>query len=170
MGAIPLLPPYAHLDTEAVQCIAQASSRYEVPELLLHSIINKENGRTGQCVRNSNGSYDCGLAQINTSWASFFAKQGVNARDLFLGSCLNIYASAYILKYNYLRKGSWPGAIAAYNVGPNATSPEALQVGQRYARDVIKRWWGFHSWLVANPQYSPAQRANSEPLEFKAAE
>jgi hypothetical protein len=64
----PSVPPYAQLDQEAVRCIAQASSRYQVPELLLHAIVRKEGGRKGLAVTNKNGSRDLGLAQINTVW------------------------------------------------------------------------------------------------------
>lgn len=144
------VPPYGHIDKEAVQCIAQASLRYNVPELLLHAIITKENGRTGQCRRNVNGTYDCGLAQINTSWTQFFVKQGVSPQQLFLTACTNIAASAYILKYNYLRKNSnWQDSIIAYNIGPNNWTPSRYQVGYAYAKDVVKRWWGFHNWVTA---------------------
>lgn len=147
-----IVPPYAHLNEEAVQCIAQASLLYEVPELLLHAIISKEGGRTGQCRRNTNGTYDCGLAQINTSWVEFFKRQGVSPAELLLSACTNITASAYILKYNYLKKNrSWPDSIISYNIGPGNWTSERYQVGYRYAKDVVARWWGFHRWVQTHP-------------------
>jgi soluble lytic murein transglycosylase-like protein len=152
----PVVPPYAHLNKEAVQCIAQASLRYEVPELLMHAVINKENGRTGQCVKNRNGTQDCGLAQINTAWDAYFAKQGVHPAELRTNACLNISASAYILKYNYIKKRNWPDAVISYNIGPNNWTPTRYQIGYRYAKDVVSRWWGFHEWVVTNSARNPA--------------
>lgn len=148
MDAVAALPPYAHLDQEAVQCVAQASSRYQVPELLLHSILMKENGRTGKCSKNKNGTYDCGLAQINTTWLPHFAKYGVTQEMLYGNACTNIQAAAYILRWNFLRKQEqWFPTIMAYNIGPYNWTPARTAIGQRYANDVVARWWGFYDWL-----------------------
>lgn len=150
MDAVPALPPYAHIDKEAVQCIAQASLRYDVPELLLHAILMKENGRTGKCSRNKNGTYDCGLAQINTSWTEHFARQGIAPEYLLGHACTNIHASAYILRTNYLKKeADWFKAVVSYNIGPNNWSQERYAIGYRYARDVVAQWWGFQNWVDA---------------------
>lgn len=149
MAATPSLPPYAHFDAEAVQCIAQASERYGVPELLLHSILLKENGRNGQCSKNKNGSFDCGLAQINTQWADTFAKQGVGYAAIAQSSCLNIQASAYILKSAYLHKAQdWFKATVAYNIGENNWSPVRYAIGYNYAVDVVKRWQQLHDFVT----------------------
>lgn len=167
MVTLPALPPYAHIDKEAVQCIAQASFRYQVPELLLHAVVSKENGRTGQCSRNRNGSYDCGLAQINTAWAPHFAKQGVPLASLVQDACTNLNASAYILKYNYLRKNqNWVDAVIAYNLGPNNWTPVRYAIGHAYAKDVVSRWWGFYNWTVANAN---AARSPREPSSGTSA-
>lgn len=157
MDAVSLLPPYAHLDQEAVQCVAQASSRYQVPELLLHSILMKENGRTGKCSKNKNGTYDCGLAQINTTWLPHFAKYGITPEILYGNACTNIQASGYILRWNYERKKDWYQATMAYNIGPNNWTAPRMTVGKRYADDVFSRWWGFYRWLEA--QQAPQTKA-----------
>lgn len=150
MDAVSLLPPYAHLDQEAVQCVAQASSRYDVPELLLHSILMKENGRTGKCSRNKNGSYDCGLAQINTSWLPHFKKYGISPEILYGTTCMNIQAAGYILRWNYERKQDWYAATIAYNIGPYKWTAARLEIGRKYADDVLQKWWGFYEWVRTN--------------------
>lgn len=151
LDAAPALPPYAHLDKEAVHCVAQASVRYEVPELLLHAILLKEDGRTGKCSRpNSNGTRDCGLAQINTDWVPYFRKYGIAQEHLVNNACTNIQASAYILRKYYLRKGDWYSAAMSYNIGPNNWTPNRTRIGTRYASDVIARWWSLHDWALAN--------------------
>lgn len=158
MGAVPALPPYGHLNQEAVQCISEASSKYAVPELLLHAVLQKEDGRMGACSKNRNGTYDCGLAQINTSWVPHFARFGVKLEHLLYDTCTNVQASAYILKDNYLKKGDWFSAIVAYNIGPNRWTPERYQVGYAYGADVVKKWWGFQRWLEAQPRPDSAEQ------------
>ncbi len=157
MDVTPSLPPYAHVTQEAVQCIAQASVRYDVPELLLHAIIVKENGRMGQCSKNKNGTYDCGLAQINTAWVPYFAKYGIKLEHLLKDTCTNLQASAYILRSNYNKKNAnWFNAIVAYNIGPNNWTKERYSVGYGYASDVVKRWWGFQNYVDASRGVSRA--------------
>jgi len=171
MDAVASLPPYAHVTQEAVQCAAQASLRYQVPELLLHAIVVKENGRMGQCVRNKNGSYDCGLAQINTAWTDHFAKYGVKFDHVRYDTCTNLNASAYILRDNFNRKKDWFAATVAYNIGPNKWTPNRYKIGHKYATDVVKYWWGFQNWVDAKngvvraqpATYAPAPQAQAAP-------
>lgn len=162
MGVQASLPPYAHLQKEAVQCIAQASVRYEVPELLLHSILMKEGGRSGQCVTNRNRTKDCGLAQINTSWAGYFKeKYKLGFEQISQDACTNIYVSAYILKTNFNLKGHWFYATMAYNIGPNNWTDTRYRIGHAYASDVFARWRGFHAYVERNsPNF--AKRAKDE--------
>lgn len=140
MGVTPALPPYAHLSQPVVQCLAEASVRYDVPELLLHAIVLKENGRDGQCRRNTNGTLDCGLAQINSTWLTPFAKYGIELTHLRDNSCLNVNAAAYVLKTYHLIKKDWFEATVSYNVGPNTKNADRRQIGLRYATDVFSRW------------------------------
>lgn len=149
------LPPYGHISAEAVQCVASAARRYEVPELLLHAILLKENGRMGQWSANRNGTYDLGLAQINTAWLPHFARYGVRLEHLAYDTCTNLQASAYILKDNWLRLGGdWFKAIVAYNIGPNNWTDTRYRIGHRYASDVVSNWWRFQHWAYAQQPVS----------------
>ena len=151
MTPVPALPPYAHLDAEATQCVASTAVRYDVPELLLHSILMKENGRTGKCSVNKDGSKDCGLAQINDKWKDYFEKKGVGYQFIVNDQCTNIQASAYILKTYYNKKEkNWFKAIVSYNIGPYKWTPTRYSIGHKYATDVVSRWWGFQKWVEQN--------------------
>lgn len=166
MDVVPSLPAYAHVTEDAVRCVAQASARYEVPELLLHGILMKEGGRMGQAVRNRNGTYDLGLAQINTSWVGYFARYGIRLEHLLYDTCTNLSASAYILKQNYNRLGGdWFKAIVAYNIGPNNWTASRYAIGYRYAVDVVRWWWGFQNWVDARQgvrrEAAPAHAADA---------
>lgn len=134
----------------ARQCIAFASERYQVPELLLYAILSKEGGKVGQCVTNKDGSQDCGPAQINTKWKEYFEKQNVAWTSVVNNYCTNVSASAYILKKNYIRKGDWPRAIVSYNIGPNSWTPNRYEIGRKYASDVILRWTQYHKQVYGN--------------------
>jgi soluble lytic murein transglycosylase-like protein len=142
-----VLPPYANVSQEASQCAAEASLHYRVPQELLRAIIAREGGKTGQCVKNKNGSFDCGLAQINSSWMPFFSKYGITPSDIVYSACTNVYLSAYILRYNYeKKKQSWFDAIISYNIGPGNWTPSRYRIGYNYARGVVEYWWRFFRW------------------------
>ena len=130
--------------------MADASVRYQTPELLLHAIVAKENGRVGKASRNKNGTFDLGPAQINTLWVPYFARFGVKLEHLLYDPCTNLQASAYILKDNVNKfKGDWFKAIIAYNIGPYNWTPNRYAIGHKYAMDVVKYWWGFQNWVDA---------------------
>lgn len=157
MDVAPLLPPYAHVTQEAVQCAALASSRYQVPELLIHAILVKENGRMGQCSPNKGGKPpDCGLAQINAAWGPEFAKWGVTMSHIAYDTCTNLYASAYIVRKMYNKKNDWFQAIVSYNIGPNNWTPTRYSIGYKYARDVVRQWWAFQRYVEARGAVAPS--------------
>ena len=144
---MPLMAPYGHLNQEAVQCVANAAQYYQVPELLLHALIQKERGRVGQAVLNGNGSYDLGLAQINTVWAPQFARYGITPEQIRDDPCTNLYAAGYVLRLNVNHFGGsdWYRATMAYHAGSNRwQNPIRYRIAYSYASDVIQRWWVLH--------------------------
>jgi len=137
---------------DQAQCIAQQAHRFEVPELLLHAIRRKEGGKLGDNIpRRFGNSRDMGPSQINSIWLSHFRKYGVGANHLIGDFCVNIQASAYVLKtYYYKHKGSWPEAIISYNIGPYKQTPERRRIGVRYMRDVMADWNQLYRYATAN--------------------
>lgn len=136
--------------SSARQCIYFAAERYRVPELLLYAILSKEGGKLGQCVKNKDGSQDCGPAQINTKWKEYFERQNVQWTSITNNYCTNVSAASYILKKNYIRKGDWPRAIVSYNIGPNSWTSNRYEIGRKYANDVISRWTKYHKQVHGN--------------------
>lgn len=163
MEAVASLPPYAHITQEVVRCVAHASARYQVPELLLHSILLKENGRAGACVSNRNGSSDCGLAQINTVWREYVERKGIPWAAVRDDACTNVHVSAYILRtYARQKQGDWFSASVAYNIGPNNWTSARYAIGYRYAADVLGTWRYLQAWVDRNNPGAPSSslRAN----------
>lgn len=141
----PLLSPYGNLDQQAVVCVAAASRYYNVPELLLHAILQKEHGRVGAASPNKNGTYDLGLSQVNSSWIPLFSNWGVGFKELRDNACTSIYAEAWVLRYNANQVASdWFKATMAYNVGVKTHASQRLLTGYHYAVDVTQRWWRLH--------------------------
>lgn len=96
-------------------CIDDASAYHGVSPSLLHAIAAHESGMRSDAVnRNSNGTEDLGLMQINSSWLSTLAKYGVTRESLF-NPCVNAFVGAWILKSNIQRFGPTWAAVGAYN-------------------------------------------------------
>ena len=125
-------------------CLERAARYYRLPVLLLDAIVWQEGGTDGVGDRDPDGSYDLGLAQINTRWLPVFAKYGITEQSLLDNPCENLYASAYVLDTYVRREGGpadWFQATMAYNVGPNGLSnPILYRIGYRYARSVMWKW------------------------------
>jgi hypothetical protein len=51
-----------------IECINSAAIQYQVPAIVIISVLQVEGGRVGTASRNSNGTYDYGPMQINSTW------------------------------------------------------------------------------------------------------
>jgi len=102
-------------------CLAAAAHAYHLPEVYLYSIMQTEGGKVGQAVLNTNGTYDLGPFQINTSWGPAIGRYWnvsvptalVHVRD---NGCANaLIASAILKKMLIETKGDFPKAIGYYH-------------------------------------------------------
>jgi soluble lytic murein transglycosylase-like protein len=101
-------------------CLDDAALFHGVSPVLLRGIAQHESGmRPGAVNRNTNGSEDIGLMQINTVHLSRLAKYGITRQSLF-DPCVSAYVGAWILRENINRYGPTWNAVGAYN----AASPE----------------------------------------------
>jgi soluble lytic murein transglycosylase-like protein len=109
---------YHHIDPWLLYAIAYVESRYD-PQAL---------------GKNTNGSRDIGLMQINSTWIPELQRWGVPLAAL-TNACASTYIGAWIMAANFRRFGySWE-AIAAYNVG-SLDTPRRRQLGYQYASKV----------------------------------
>jgi len=96
-------------------CWDDAARRYNVSGDLLYAIARTESGLNPQAIgRNTNGSRDIGLMQINSAWLPTLASHGIGEHDLF-EPCTNIHVGAWILAGNFIRLGYTWEAVGAYN-------------------------------------------------------
>ena len=113
-------------------CIEQAAERYRLSPVLLLAIAQQESGLNPRAInRNTNGSTDMGVMQINNLWLPTLQRQGIEARDLW-EPCTNIMVGAWILRNNFQRWGETLTGLGAYN----ASSQDKRL---KYAVHVLKR-------------------------------
>lgn len=100
------------------KCFDVAGLEYSVPPNLLRVIAKVESNYKPYAINyNTNGSYDMGLMQINSSWLPTLAKKGITKDELFNG-CRSIQVGAWILSMNIQKYGLTTEAIGRYN-SPN---------------------------------------------------
>jgi len=111
-------------------CFEEAGQLYGINPMVLRSIAGVESGNKPDAVgKNTNGSYDVGLMQINTIWKCTLGPE----RWKHLGdACYNTKTGAWILaacisKYGY----NWR-AVGCYN----SQTPEKSEI---YARKVFEK-------------------------------
>lgn len=94
-------------------CFEEAGNEYGVSPLLLWGIARHESGMNPDAVgRNSNGTYDYGLMQINSRWAKVLGKK----RWQRLGEpCANVRTGAWILSQCVRRHGYNWKAVGCYH-------------------------------------------------------
>ncbi len=80
-----------------IECINQAATEYQVPAALIMAIIQVEGGSTGLAMPNTNGTFDLGVMQINTTWASTFEQKGYTISDIQDDACKNVEVGTWIL-------------------------------------------------------------------------
>ncbi|MFT8828155.1 transglycosylase SLT domain-containing protein [Acetobacter syzygii] len=94
----PLPPPRpVSLSGTLQSCAHDAASQYRISEPLFLGILATENGHVGQIVRNPNGSFDMGPAQINSTHLPELSTMGITRDRIINDGCLNIHIGAWIL-------------------------------------------------------------------------
>ncbi len=100
---------------EVDACMAKAASLHRVDLSLLRAIAQVESGMNPKAVgKNSNGTSDTGLMQINDWWLPTLAKHGIKKSDL-LDTCTSAYVGAWILAHSIKQHGLTWRAVGAYN-------------------------------------------------------
>lgn len=120
--------------TAARACWEQAAQKYGVNVHLLHAIAKTESSLNPSAINraNSNGTYDVGLMQINSTWLPRLRQFGIQEKDLY-EPCVSIDVGAWILAHNIRQFGNTWAAVGAYNT-PNPT--RGLQYAHRVYRNL----------------------------------
>lgn len=98
-------------------CWEAASESYGIPVNVLKAVAKTEsNFNPNAKNRNTNGTYDIGMMQINSAWLPKLESYGVTEASL-ADACTNLKVGAWILSNNAKKLGWNWNAIGAYNVG-----------------------------------------------------
>ena len=102
---------------EVDACLQAAAAKHGISYVLLRAISEQESGFNPRALgKNSNGSYDMGLMQINSAWLPTLQKYGIKAADLY-EPCVSADVSAWLLASNFKSMGVTWRAVGAYNAG-----------------------------------------------------
>lgn len=113
-------------------CFYQAGSIYNVHPNILWAIAKVESGFNPFALnKNTNGTYDIGIMQINSSWLPILKKHGLKNDSTLWDPCYNINVGAWVLSNCIQKFGYTWEAIGCYN-----TTSSIKRV--RYAKKVYK--------------------------------
>lgn len=128
------------------ECFQKASDRYSVPIGLLYAIARVESNFNPSAInRNTNGSTDYGIMQINSRWFGTLEKDfGILPRHVAGDTCTNIHVGAWILATNFWQKGRDWNSVGAYNAGygsKNETIRRAYSQKVKYYFDYYQAYF-----------------------------
>jgi soluble lytic murein transglycosylase-like protein len=121
-------------NTLLAACVLIAAQTYQVPPGVMLGIMQVEGGRPGQEVRNTNGSFDLGIMQINTVWLEALSKKWRTDKNtarqwLRDDPCVNVAVAGWILRQRInITGGLWSGIAGYHSLTPG--------IGSRYAGKV----------------------------------
>lgn len=127
--------------TSLSNCFETVGKAYSIDPLLLESIALTESNKNTNVIsqNNTNGTYDIGIMQINSSHLETLKKYNITEQDLIKDSCVNITVAGFILSSNIKIRGNTWDAIGAYNAGYHNT-PGATERRRLYAEKIKKTY------------------------------
>lgn len=117
-------------------CIDQAARYHGVNDLVLRAIAYHESGmRSWAQRRNTNGSYDIGLMQINTVHLPELSRMGVAPAHLH-DACVSAFVGAWLYRRKIaVHQNTWTAVGAYHSETPELRSRYALAI-----HAIVQRW------------------------------
>ena len=137
---IPDLPP-SRLQQERIVCSITAAEKYDVPAQIMLAIAEKENGRPGLWMRNTNGTHDIGALQFNTAYIKTLGRYGITPDDVASAGCYAYDLAAWRL-HGHLTKDH--GDIWTRAANYHSRTPYYNQV---YRADLMVKANRWAKWL-----------------------
>jgi hypothetical protein len=166
-------PDLAPQVEERVICSISAAVKYGVPANIVLAVAEKEGGKPGEWVKNSNGTYDVGPMQFNTGYLVELARYGITANDVVAGGCYSFELATWRLR-RHIRydKGDLWARAANYH-------SRTYRHNAVYRADLMRRAAKWADWLEARyatydvtkpdaPVSSPSVMPASAPIPAPA--
>ena len=132
-----ILVIFFNLSQASTNYFEEAGEYYRIDPKILYSIAKIESNLNPNAInRNSNGSVDIGIMQINSSHLKEIEKFGFKKEHLF-NPKINIYAGAWLLKRCFNKHGVSKDGITCYN-GRIKDNPYGYEV-LRELKEVYKK-------------------------------
>jgi hypothetical protein len=135
------LPPQMQ---ERVVCSISAAVKYEIPANIMLAVAEKESGKPGQWVRNTNGTHDVGPMQFNTSYLSDLSRYGITANDVAAAGCYSFDLTAWRLRM-HIRNDK--GDIWTKAANYHSRTPKYNTI---YRTDLMRKALKWANWLESN--------------------
>ncbi len=116
------LPPAME---ERVVCSVAAAIKYNVPANIVLAVAELEGGKPGLYRRNSNGSRDVGVMQLNTRYLADLSAYGITPKDVAEAGCYSYELATWRLRNHLLHdKGDlWTKAANYHSRTPEYNRP-----------------------------------------------
>ncbi|EGQ8112697.1 muramidase [Vibrio parahaemolyticus] len=138
---MPFIADMPPLEQERVVCSISAAVKYEVPANIVLAVAEKEGGRPGQRVRNSNGTHDVGPMQFNTAYLGDLEKYGITADDVAASGCYSFDLAAWRLRGHILHDS---GDIWTRAANYHSRTPKYNAI---YRADLMQKAVKWADWL-----------------------
>ena len=148
------LPPQLQ---ERVVCSIAAAVKYQVPANIVLAVAEKEAGKPGQWVLNTNGTHDVGPMQFNTVYLRDLARYGITPGDVAAAGCYAFDLAAWRLR-QHIRKDRgdlWTRAANYHSRTP--------QYNATYRADLLVKSRRWADWLEARFVTVEVTKANALP-------
>lgn len=133
------LPPKIQ---ERVICSIAAAAKYQIPANIMLAVQETEGGKAHQWVRNTNGTYDVGQLQFNTSYLKILEKRyGITANDVAAPGCYAFDLAAWRIS-QHIRNDK--GDIWTRAANYHSKTPKYNLI---YRSKLIKRASKWADWL-----------------------
>lgn len=126
---------------ERVACSIQAAVKYEVPANILIALAEKEGGRSGQWVRNTNDTYDVGPMQFNTAYLADLSRYGITPEHAALPGCYSYALAAWRIRMHIRndRGDLWTKVANYHSYTPHLNAA--------YRTDLMQKAAKWEKWL-----------------------
>lgn len=145
---------------EQIVCSIEAARKYRIPPEVMLAVVEQEDGKPGQWVRNSNGTHDVGPMQFNTAYLRELAGYGITAEDVAAGGCYPFDLAAWRLRGHLTEDTGdmWSRAAYYHSRTPQPHAVYRAQIEHRGNR--WQRWLDQHhlrpmATVVALPPLGP---------------
>lgn len=138
-----------------VNCSIEAASRYGFDPSILIAIAEKEGGKPESKVKNSNGTIDYGLLQVNTVWLNDLRKHGIKTEHVLGDTCYPYHLAAWRIKRHivYDKNGDLYTKVSNYH-------SKTKKYNDIYKKDLIKRVAKWQSWFESTNAINNSIGAN----------